>query len=466
MGAPQKVIAAQEGFQADFLSTPADIAIGGGAAGAGKSFAILMEALRHHENGEFRAIYFRRTSPELRAPGGLWDESQGLYSLVGGVPRDVALRWTFPSGSTVTFSHMEHEKDKYAHQGAQYALVAFDEVTHFSEGQFWYLVGRLRSRSGVRPYLRATCNPDPTSWVADFISWWIDQETGLAIPERAGVLRWMVRDGEEVVWGSSPEELQEKVPHVFEDADGNQVEDPGSIALSVTFIPGTLADNRALTEADPSYRARLLALSYVDRERLLGGNWKIMEGAGTVFHRDWFRIVRPHELPERSTLQLVRYWDLAGSKRRRSDHTAGVLVGVDAAGVWWVLDVKRIKADPPDTEALVALTAAEDGPEVEIVVEQETGAAAQILISTWLRGILQGYNARGETVAQSGDKLTRAKPASAAAFHELVRVVEAPWTKLFLDELHAFPDGVKDDQVDGFTGAFNALSAGGFAWAV
>lgn len=64
---------------------------------------------------------------------------------------------------------------------------------------------------GVRPYVRATCNPDADSWVAEFISWWIDPETGFAIPERAGVLRWFIRIGDTIIWGDSPEELAHHV---------------------------------------------------------------------------------------------------------------------------------------------------------------------------------------------------------------------------------------------------------------
>lgn len=81
-------------------------------------------------------------------------------------------------------SHLEHENDKYNHQGAQYPLIMFDELTHFSKTQFLYLLSRNRSTCGVRPYVRATCNPDPDSWVADLVAPWIDQATGFPIREK------------------------------------------------------------------------------------------------------------------------------------------------------------------------------------------------------------------------------------------------------------------------------------------
>jgi hypothetical protein len=78
----------------------------------------------------------------------------------------------------------------HAWKGAQITLICFDELTHFSAHQFFYMVSRNRSTCGVRPYIRATCNPDADSWVADFLSWWIDPESGHPIRERAGVLRY------------------------------------------------------------------------------------------------------------------------------------------------------------------------------------------------------------------------------------------------------------------------------------
>ena len=69
------------------------------------------------------------------------------------------------------------------------------------------MVSRNRSTCGVRPYIRATCNPDADSWVADFLSWWIDPVSGHPIPERAGVLRYLVRIAEKIVWADRPEEL-------------------------------------------------------------------------------------------------------------------------------------------------------------------------------------------------------------------------------------------------------------------
>ena len=160
----------QKGKQEKFLACSADICIYGGAAGGGKSYALLLEPLRHIGNKQFAAVTFRRTNPQILSPGGLWSESFNIYSLLGATPKlSPKPMWVFPSGATITFSHLEMESTKYDWQGSQIPLIMFDELTHFSESVFFYMLSRNRSMCGVKPYIRATCNPDADSWVANFI---------------------------------------------------------------------------------------------------------------------------------------------------------------------------------------------------------------------------------------------------------------------------------------------------------
>jgi hypothetical protein len=263
----------QPGPQTRFLATKADVAIYGGAAGGGKSWALLMEALRHTYNKDFGAVIFRRTYVQIKNEGGLWDESIKIYPLTGAKPRENDLYWRFPSGAAVSFSHVENDKTVLDYQGAQIAMIGFDELTHFTDYQFWYLFGRNRSVCGVKPYIRATCNPDADSWVAKLIEWWINQDTGYPIPERSGVIRWFVRLGANIVWADSPSELAGYV-------DVNNVPIPPK---SFTFIPSKLTDNKILMRLDPGYIANLMALPFVERERLLSGNWKIRHGRNSFF---------------------------------------------------------------------------------------------------------------------------------------------------------------------------------------
>jgi len=277
------IIRPQEGFQEAFLSSSADIVIGGGSAGSGKTFALLLEFVRNINVSGFGGVIFRRTTPQIRNEGGLWDTSEELYPLVGGIPKDSINTWVFPKGPKIKFNHLEYENDKLNHQGAQYPFIGFDELTHFSRSQFFYLVSRNRSVCGVRPYVRATCNPDPDSWVADFISWWIDQETGFPIRERSGVVRYFTRDAGNIVWGSSYEEVVEKCPHIFNQEQFKKL-DKRDLIKSVTFIPGSVYENKKLMQKDPAYLGNLLSLDEAEQMRLLKGNWKIRQDGSALFN--------------------------------------------------------------------------------------------------------------------------------------------------------------------------------------
>jgi hypothetical protein len=312
----------QTGPQETFLSSPADIAIYGGAAGGGKSWALLIEPLRHAtSNSEFTAVFFRRNAVQVKNPGGLWDESIKIYPSANGVPLSHVLQWDFPDGGTVKFGHLEHEHTVLNWQGSQIPLICFDELTHFSEQQFFYMLSRNRSMCGVRPYVRATTNPDADSWVAEFIAWWINQETGFPIPERSGKLRWFIRINDELVWADSAEELTDKY--------GPQV-----MPKSVTFIAASIYDNKKLMEVDPGYLANLMALDSVQRERLLEGNWKVRKRLDGMFMEKWLKFteIRP------ATLNVYIVCDPASSKKKTSDNTAIAVIGVDYARNKYLLD--------------------------------------------------------------------------------------------------------------------------------
>lgn len=308
----------QPGPQEQFLSSSADIVIYGGAAGGGKTWGLLVEPLRSIHVPDFSAVIFRETFPQIRNEGGLWDESEKIYPLVGGQPKSTRLEWTFPSGASIRFAHMNHETDKLDWQGSQIPLIGFDELTHFTRSQFFYMLSRNRSVCGVRPYVRATCNPDADSWVAELIAWWIDQESGFPIAERSGVVRWFVRDGGLLEWSDDPRDLADRVP--------------GAKPKSFTFIPANLDDNPALTRADPGYRANLLALAPTDQKRLLLGNWKVrgMEGAEWEDHPDYFDQhiwCRDDEWPDAFELSALALDGSKGSDRAGSDYSAIVFAG-------------------------------------------------------------------------------------------------------------------------------------------
>lgn len=263
----------QEGFQHEFLSSQADIVIGGGAAGAGKTFVLLLEPLRYMNVKGFGGVIFRRTYPQIVLEGGLWDTTKGIYQSVGLSSNYTALEWRADNGNKIKFSHLQHEKNIYDYQGSQIPFIAFDELTHFTEKMFFYLLSRNRSLCGVKPYVRATCNPDPDSWVKRLIQWWIDEKTGFPIKERVGKIRYFTRDNNAIVWGDSAGEVIEKCPHIFD--EGFEGIDKTQLIKSLTFIPGDIYGNKELLKVNPSYLGDLLAQDESTKSQLLEGNWNV-----------------------------------------------------------------------------------------------------------------------------------------------------------------------------------------------
>ena len=440
-----EAIRPQPGPQERFLSTAADIAIYGGAAGGGKSWALLLEPLRHvTTNDGFAAVFFRRNATQVTNPGGLWDASCKLFPQTAGLPISHKLEWRWHGGGRVKFAHLEHEKSVYDWQGSEIPLICFDELTHFSKAQFFYMLSRNRSMCGVKPYIRASTNPDADSWVAEFIAWWIDRETGLPIPERSGVIRWFVRINDAIQWGDTPEELKERF--------GKRVR-----PKSVTFIGAKLSDNQALMQADPEYEANLMAQNAVERARLADGNWKIRPAAGLYFKRHWVRIVDAAP----ADLVVVRYWDLAATEKTElndPDWTVGVKMGKQiSTGLYFVLHALRMRESPAKVERAIKNTAEADGPTVRIGVPQDPGQAGKSQVSTLVR-MLAGFTATGSR--ESGDKVVRFGPFSAQCEAGNVAFVRGPWNGDVFDQLEAFPPANEhghDDDADACSGAFTLL---------
>jgi predicted phage terminase large subunit-like protein len=449
-----RILAPQTGPQEEFLSTSADIAIYGGAAGAGKTWAVLLEPLRHvTANSEFSALFFRNTTVQIRNPGGLWDESMKLYPQAGATPSSQLLEWKWPAGGKVKMSYLEHESSVLDWQGSQIPLIIFDELTHFSQAQFFYLLSRNRSMCGVRPYVRATCNPDADSWVAKFIEWWIDQETGYAIPERSGVLRYFIRVGDMIVWGNSREELLEKYGNPSLPDDHEDQPRP----KSVTFIPGKLTDNQALMKADPDYKTNLMALSRVERERLLGGNWKIRPAAGMYFKRGDIDIV--DTIPE-DIEQVVRRWDFAATEPGESnpdpDWTAGVKMARRKNGRFIILDVQHDRLKGHKVRELVRRIAQQDAYKTRIGIVQDPGQAGKEQAASYVKE-LAGFSV--DIVRETGSKIVRADPYASQWQAGNIDLLRGPWNEDFIAEHESFGgDKGHDDMVDAAAGAFLMLS--------
>lgn len=439
----------QEGPQELFLSSCADIVVYGGAAGGGKSFALLLECMRHISTIKgFGATIFRKTSPQIRNEGGLWDESRKLFAPLGADPVESILKWKFPPfGNAVKFAHLDHEKDVHNYQGSQIPLIGFDELTHFSESQFFYMLSRNRSTCGVKPYVRATTNPDSDSWLGDFIDWWIDKE-GYPIKEHSGIVRYFARINDVIEWGDSADELIEKHPAILSHE---------SPPKSFTFISATLEDNKILMKKDPAYKANLMALPRVQREQLLGGNWKVRASAGDYFPEEKANII---DAVPSDIKTFCRGWDLAATEpsetNKSPDSTSGIKIGITSSGDIIIIDRKNKKINSNDVENLLKNTASTDGKKCKIRLPQDPGQAGKSQAKR-LTKLLHGYPVK--TLPVSGDKEVRSGALSAQWHAGNVYLVRGDWNKAYLKEMNDFPLGPHDDDVDASNDAYDELAS-------
>jgi predicted phage terminase large subunit-like protein len=384
---------------------------------------------------------------------------------------------------------MQFEKDKTAYQGSQIPLIGFDELTHFSSSQFFYLLSRNRSAgAGFAPYVRATCNPDPDHWLRSFIDWWIGRD-GFAIPERSGMIRYFLRgDDDEFLWAESRDALIEEHAYARQQLDemketlrragvDGDVDPKRLLIKSFTFIPSTVEDNPALLRKDPTYLANLQAQDKVTRMQLLGGNWDVRPAAGLYFQRQWLPLFSSGDdaLPDVPTIKRVcRYWDMAATEPHQGNPDPDYLVGLLLAELkethegtrYIVLDVERHRKSPGTVKSIIQRVARKDaddyGRRLLIRMEQQPGSAGKSQIADYER-LLSSYDFRGDKV--TGDKITRAEAPSSAAEpteerpERQIGVRKADWNEAFLQELESFPDGNHDDQVDALSGAYNCLTS-------
>jgi predicted phage terminase large subunit-like protein len=400
-------------LQAAFLWTPNKEAFFGGAAGGGKSEALLMASLQHVDRPDYAAVLVRKNFPLFTQAGGLIERSHDWLGPTGAVWNGADHQWRFPSGATLSFRHLQDKDAELTFQGSEFQFIGIDELTDIEERQYRFLSSRLRRRQGseIPTRMRAASNP----W-GPGLEW---------------VRRWFIIEARK---------------------EGR------------VFIPAHLEDNPHLDRED--YEATLRNLPPLEYRALRHGDWTIVPEGG-MFYREWFdgRFVQDEELP--SGLRLCRFWDLAATEPRRGsdpDYTAGVLLGRSKDNDWYVIDVVRLRATPHKVQQRIAATAEKDlewardrgfSPPA-IRMEMEPGSAGKGIVALYRRDVLTKYDFAG--IASTGSKQTRAAPLVSKAEAGDLFVCRGPWNTAFLDELTAFPLGGKDDQVDALSGAFGFLA--------
>ncbi len=438
--AEQRVWKPQPGPQTAFCACRADICFYGGQVGGGKTHGLVMDFARLSRHKGGAGVIFRRRTTELVGGGSIWNAANEVYGSIPGVEfrQTPTLEVTFPTGSTVEFRHLQHEHDVHGHQSKQYARIGFDEATQFTGYQFWYLLSRIRSGAGWKGRVRATCNPDPDSFVRGLIDWWIGED-GLPITARGGVLRYFVREGDQLIWSNNPHELAEKYPLL--------VDPLTMMPMSLTFIPATLRDNQALMKSDPGYTSRLLSLPQVERERLLGGNWNIRPAAGSYFKRHYFEVI---DFWAGQVKRRARAWDLAATKPHEGNKNPDWTVGVKGAeldtGKWLLEHAERLRETPGGVDDALLRTAQQDGVETVQCFWRDPGQAGKSQEDHIVK-LLKGYHVKFQIASK--DKKTYAGPVSSHAEHGGIALKRGHWNEPFLATLEAFPTkGVHDDDVD------------------
>lgn len=264
--------------QIEFLAANDDEVLYGGAAGGGKSQALLVDALGLQQGAlqweRYRALIIRQTFTQLRE---LLDRAQELYPKVSpaAIFRDRPWsEWRFPSGAKVIFSSCDREQDVYQYQGQEYQWIGIDELGHYGRPFVWeYLSSRLRSSEPrIKCYMRATCNPGPK---------WIQE-------------RWGIPDSGEAHHHSVDVRL----------------EDGSSLTKTLRFIPARLRDNPHLGR---EYEANLQRLPPAERAALLDGRWGVVDVPGAIY-RDVLAEARLEKricsVPYDKATAVSTYWDI------------------------------------------------------------------------------------------------------------------------------------------------------------
>jgi len=362
-----------DGPQTDFLAASETDVLYGGAAGGGKSYAMLVDPLRYAHRGAHRALILRRSMPELRE---LIDKSRELYpkAFPGCKYKEVEKLWNFPSGAKIEFGFLERDADVYRYQGQAYSWIGFDEITHQATEFSWnYLASRLRTTDPeIIPYMRCTANPGGVG------AHWVKKR---------------------YITPSPPNES-------FEGSDG----------LSRKFIPARLDDNPYLAH-DGRYEQMLKALPPTQRRQLLEGDWEVAEGAAfTEFDRN-VHIVDPFEIPI--------HWDrIKGIDYGYASESACVWGAIDRDDNTLIIYRELYRKGLLATDLAQLIT--------EMELNDPMSVPGVLDTACWNRTGQTGPTV-GETLVKAGHKLRRAdknRVAGKIQIHEYLKVQQSGRPKL------------------------------------
>ena len=342
------IFAPNEGPQTEFLAAAETDVLYGGAAGGGKSYAMLVDPLRYAHRAAHRALIIRRSMPELRE---LIDKSRELYpkAFPGCKYREVEKLWNFPSGAKIEFGFLERDADVYRYQGQAYSWIGFDEITHLPTEFSWnYLASRLRTTdSEIVPYMRCTANP-------------------------GGVGAHWVKN--RYILPSEPDTS-------FVGKDG----------LTRKFIPARLEDNPFLA-MDGRYEKMLKALPPTQRKQLLEGNWDVNEGAAFTEFSLENHVIPPFQIPI--------HWDrVKGVDYGYASESACIWAAIDPSDGTLIVYRELYRKGLTGQDLGTIIT--------EMEVEDPFSVQGVLDTAAWARTGTTGPTV-GETLVRQGHKLRRA----------------------------------------------------------
>ena len=342
------IFKANEGPQEEFLASGETDVLYGGAAGGGKSYAMIIDPLRFAHRSAHRGLIIRRSMPELRE---LIDKSRELYpkAFPGCKYKEVEKLWNFPSGAKIEFGFLERDADVYRYQGQAYSFIGFDEITHLPTEFAWnYLASRLRTTDpDIETYMRCTANPGGAG------AHWVKK-------------RYI---------DPSPPDVS------FRGADG----------LTRKFIPARLQDNPYLA-TDGRYERMLNALPPTQRKQLLDGNWDVAEGAAFTEFTPYDHVITPFEIP-------VGWERTKGIDYGYASESACVWGAVDATDGTLIIYRELYKKGLLGTELAGMLT--------QMEYEDPFSVSGVLDTACWSRTGTTGPTV-GETLQRAGHKLRRA----------------------------------------------------------
>ena len=325
-----------KGPQTDFLASPEEDVLYGGAAGGGKSYALLADLLRYADNGSHRALLLRRTIAELTE---LIDKSRQFYpqAFPGAVFKESKSMWVFPSGATALFSYLDKDSDVTRYQGQSFSWIGIDEITHYPTPYVWeYLRSRLRTTDkNIVPYMRCTANPGGIG------GWWVKK---MYIDPSPPNTRFVATDID------TKRELRYPDNHPK----------AGKALFHRRFIPARLTDNPFLMRSG-EYEAMLMSLPETERKRLLEGDWDVAEGAAFPEFQRSVHVVDPIEIP--------RSWNRIRAADYGYSSPSCVLWGaIDWDGVIWIYRELYVTKHTSDALANVIIELEKDDPKLMLSV--------------------------------------------------------------------------------------------------